>query len=187
MPAKPVVLVATPSIDFDRNVVSSTYTPGDRYSGIRWSPVDQAGSWMVTVLSRPRGTGAANGPNGVPGHGARPVRTGSVDGSSVAMAVCTGRSQSGSTTLSSTSAGSAVTAGGTVRVSSTGSGSTGIVPAPAGLPRIRTNSPRSSPCAQPRSSKVSRATTRTQRTGCTSPSAPGRTTRPRSTVDPLLG
>ena len=29
-----VVLVLTPSIDFDRNDVSSTYTPGARYSGI---------------------------------------------------------------------------------------------------------------------------------------------------------
>src|SRR5689334_24321269 len=34
MPAKPVVLVGTPSIDFERKLTSSTYTPGDRYSGI---------------------------------------------------------------------------------------------------------------------------------------------------------
>src|SRR4051795_8798426 len=34
IPAKPVVLVATPSIAFARNETSSTYTPGDRYSGM---------------------------------------------------------------------------------------------------------------------------------------------------------
>jgi hypothetical protein len=34
MPAKPVVLVGTPSIDFDLKLTSSTYTPGARYSGI---------------------------------------------------------------------------------------------------------------------------------------------------------
>jgi hypothetical protein len=33
-PTNPVVLVATPSIDFDRKLTSSTNTPGARYSGI---------------------------------------------------------------------------------------------------------------------------------------------------------
>src|SRR5512141_3236893 len=34
MPTKPAVLVATPSIGFAANEISSTYTPGARYSGI---------------------------------------------------------------------------------------------------------------------------------------------------------
>jgi hypothetical protein len=33
-PAKPVVEVGTPSIDFDRKLTSSTKTPGARYSGM---------------------------------------------------------------------------------------------------------------------------------------------------------
>src|SRR3954447_12203751 len=33
-PTKPVVLVPTPSIDLARKLVSSTYTPGARYSGM---------------------------------------------------------------------------------------------------------------------------------------------------------
>src|SRR5947209_1021069 len=40
-PTKPAVLVLTPSIDFERKLVSSTYTPGDRYSGIRLPPFEE--------------------------------------------------------------------------------------------------------------------------------------------------
>src|SRR5215469_13993806 len=36
-PTKPVVVVLNPSIDFARKETSSTYTPGARYSGIRFS------------------------------------------------------------------------------------------------------------------------------------------------------
>src|SRR5437660_9178918 len=43
-PTKPAVLVLTPSIDFDRKLVSSTYTPGDKYSGIGSPPVNYPGT-----------------------------------------------------------------------------------------------------------------------------------------------
>src|SRR6266568_9511837 len=36
-PINPVVVVLTPSMDFDRNDTSSTYTPGARYSGMPFS------------------------------------------------------------------------------------------------------------------------------------------------------
>ena len=44
-PAKPVVLVGTPSIDFERKLTSSTYTPGAKYSGIEQLLSSSATGW----------------------------------------------------------------------------------------------------------------------------------------------
>src|SRR4051812_48692781 len=42
-PTKPVVLVLTPSMDFERKLASSTYTAGARYSGMDLSPLFSSG------------------------------------------------------------------------------------------------------------------------------------------------
>src|SRR5256885_5669338 len=50
-PTKPAVLVLTPSIDFDRKLTSSTYTPGAKYSGIGSPPSEK---WRKHTLLRVR-------------------------------------------------------------------------------------------------------------------------------------
>src|SRR5258706_14745324 len=50
-PTKPAVLVLTPSIDFDRKLTSSTYTPGAKYSGIGSPPSKK---WRKHTLLRVR-------------------------------------------------------------------------------------------------------------------------------------